>query len=269
MFGLEQKPEEWGFEAGLVAPEWDWVWEDPALLCPFWAGGGTARDLSPNRFVGTLENGAVWDNQAELGVFCADVAGRRVSFGTQAALAITTYTHFAVFRVRDLSEPSSISTTRWLNLSQDGYNLIILTDGSIEAAKHNIAAIQQTAAGVVTVNTVHAMATTYDETDGVHRFVVDGVDLGTATNAQALTHGEFALGSFRGNDSINSDDIDIIAYGIWPTRKSVSQLRQLTADPFGPFRMRVPMAFFVPAVGGFVPHNPLGHPLIGPFGGPI
>lgn len=266
-----KKPDDPGeFDFSRVDPKWWWFWDNPNLVAPCWTGVGDVRDLTTNNFRGVLTNGAVWSlTQAGLGVFNAQVTGQRIDFGSHAALQLDRFTHFGVFRIRDASTSASLVNTKWGPFTSSGYNIVAGSDGSLGSARHNAATIQNIGAGVISVGKVHAFASTYDKATGVHRFVVDGIDYGTVTVIEAIVHDVFALGSYRSADSTNSDDVDILAYAVWPDHKSLSQLLQLTCDPFGPLSMVDEIPLFVPeAVAGGRIMSSLAHHggLAGPGG---
>ncbi len=73
----------------------------------------------------------------------------------------------------------------------------------------------------------------------------------------------------RPNSTARAFDGVIYCIYIWKRELNVHEIRRISEDPFGLIRMAPRRIVKAAAVGGANPHNPLGHPLYGPFAGPI
>lgn len=102
-----------------------------------------------------------------------------------------------------------------------------------------------------------------------HEFFVDGVSVGTNTTLMKLfTPDKFALGRLPDSSPTSSTNSGIIYAAFMPAGFSSAEAQKLYRDPSGPFRMW-DEAGVVYAVGGGNPKGPFGHPLWGPFAGPL
>ncbi len=55
-----KKPDSWGFDKNLVAPEWEWFWDKAKLACLISEGAGLVLDYANNQFSAT--NTVAWQN---------------------------------------------------------------------------------------------------------------------------------------------------------------------------------------------------------------
>ena len=54
------KPEQWGLDPDLVAPEWGWFWDGLIGAWPFWEGGGAIGNLAPVGALSTINGSPSW-----------------------------------------------------------------------------------------------------------------------------------------------------------------------------------------------------------------
>jgi hypothetical protein len=238
------KPSPWNVDPALVAPEWSWYHDTVGAASLLWPGAhlyarGEAHPPSTNLM--TLDHGPHGDG------YLSDTATERIVWtDNDDTLGIGTRTGkgFSVlFSLRydgqTLGNPAFI-TRRDLGLGAGvwevyltGNHLRWFAGASFETVSWDDAFADVVAGDMVTICVTHDGATTA-------RAYLNGTDLGTQSttfNPTTSAGGiDLALGVL-GEATTNT------IFGLWEcfhifpeTMLSGSQVAQLTADPFGPFR---------------------------------
>ena len=87
-FNSGMKPEQWGFDRGLVAPEWEWFWTHAVGSWPFIEGNLRARDYARGRNHGTVVGNTVVRAPGTYGPsfeFSGNANNHRIDLGSIAA----------------------------------------------------------------------------------------------------------------------------------------------------------------------------------------
>ncbi len=241
------KPAQWGLDPGLVAPEWEWFWNNAHIALPLWSGGGTiARNYGIHNTTVTLTSAPWQPSTFGIGVEIAD-AGDEIDLNPP--LDIEAWTEFTFFAYLDFKAIIGNNPGFWrANASSGGttFNILNADDGPwIRWAGSDLIKTtswgDMTNRGVASVGFSVGQATQTAYLDGLRTDTRTGtVTWPTGSNADIYNIGWQANTGERANGTWG-------AVYILELQMSGAQHLQLALDPFGPFRMVDEAAFFVPA----------------------
>ena len=296
-----RKPDRWGFDHGLVDPKWNWFWEKSPIAIPVWEGGGDsifagqpartthtiASSEGPTWGLGPHDIALIGDNPASTTQTDVWDTGIPVPSGVPGITCIA-----GVF-------VGDASTDRYIHILSDGEVFNAGTHAFSFGFRPNfstgmrmwiygrntgtLVGSESKVSDFFTVPTSGGFYATLCSTmNGArvrHFYFSDAGASGTKTTATSWTitpsgSNVAFLGAPDGMSTTSSglgrDGIDKIrfAYCFFEELPDF-QIKEIAHDPFGPFRRteRVKWLSIAAAAGG--PKGPFGHPLHGPFAGPI
>ncbi len=233
-----KKPDRWGFDPGLIAPEWYWFWKDLQVCYPLWEGIGDARDLTGNGHVGVLSVQAPW---------VSGVSGH--AYNNEPSLGNLQLTPpwdfvddraISCFLFMDLKVIEAASHGFWRTRSSSGGNTFFITNegagmwirgGGTDLIKNSFTL----EAGLVS----YGMAMASGDT----RVYMNGINRGSSSTTFTWPSG---IESELHNLGFQFDNIeptrfemaaDYFAAYFWNRLLSDAEFGLLHHDPFGPFRM--------------------------------
>lgn len=242
------KPEQWGFDPGHVAPEWEWFWDDPGLVAayPLWSPG-VMRDFGSRGYNNV---------NANTGSLTAGIAGPGFTYtGTQRhelGTAINSDIQNAVTFVFALTSPDTSSGTLLdsqvgtasgfqvsINTPTAGkFNFYVDTGASI-----NVRPAAKTGFVVAVCRwdgtTGNATVEQNDGSKGTGNLTGAALGASTCKIGNAQNNG-VPLGANR------------VLHGLYIFDREISdaQSQHFLYDFFGPFRMNDEVPYFVPAAAG-------------------
>ncbi len=241
-----KKPHRWGFDKDLTAPEWEWFWQRAKLAVPFWEGGG----VSSLDIVKGLKFNWDTDTSDSVPLWVTGPNGIRVNFSTPQTEDNLTA---ALNGPLNLTDPDKITliakvktgaaTARGTVFSPD--NVTNLAQMELEASRITIIIdgvfMARSNLSTLVANTEYFITYVRFASGDSHRIYLDGVELSlfsSATNSYTEPADVDLMignrGQSAGSQSLDAD-IDYFAY--LDGAISAEEVRQLAADPFGPFRM--------------------------------
>jgi hypothetical protein len=265
----------WALQRALVAKKWGWFWEGARVVLPLWEGGGDVFDKA-NGLQGANNNLSWRGGSPEYNA----INGEQFTFANspifdEAAPQLTLAALVTVnFTQTDFVTRSIIDNTVD---NADGYRLFFSAgvDDFRFRLPFNTQNLDTVGASFVAGDVLHIVGT-YDGPNLLMTIYYKNLTTGqillntlaTGTNNVQPTGDPLLIGESSSGDGPWDGLIHMvyIGYRTW----SESQVLAHRRDPFGPFRMadEVGVVVGLPvAVGG--PHGPLGHPLWGPFAGPV
>ncbi len=284
-----KKPERWGFDRSLVNPEWQKIADHMVLGVPMWGvgstdipsfgriktlgtrtafGGGPAPAILVSRFGPTFN--------FVTGVTADD--GGHFTWGDPVEASFTEAVTIFVLVYYNSWSFSNISGAigKWGAAQADrAYTIFTDAVGEVHLGLGDgTSTFQTTVTAAQSLNVWYFMVGSWSKAGGVGRIYVDGVLNGTValTSSLATNTSPLEVGRLRsdGSPSFFGHDGQIAMAGVLDIELSAVEIQQWSCDPFGPFRMVEDAEWLsVAAAGGATPHGPLGHPLWGPFAGPV
>ncbi len=242
-----KKPERWGFDKSLVAPEWAWL--DDTVIFPMWEGGGNTFHRANGRHSASFSSGTpVWSNDAEgpeidfSGVSASasvDQSALSASFIGNTNFSITIRARapayddgsatFSIKQASDVTASDSLvfytyddtadPATNGARVFWNGFQLISENGAGLPLNKHHIFTFSS-----------------FSATD--HVLFADGKQVGTQSESKTISANtdEINFGSWQsdGTQTYNGQ----ISYVMLHRRAiGLAQHNQIALDPFGPFRM--------------------------------
>ncbi len=165
-----------------------------------------------------------------------------------------------------MAEDHANTGNNYIFRGDDGAFFLIRRDGGQLRVLHNGNAAPLESAIFMNAGDWHALVLQWDGanvrmwSNGINH-AVTALTTSTAWNLGAL----MANIAATGDDAAGDMSVFIAAGRAW----NADEIRQWSADPFGPFRLDDKIFGRVAAVGGATPKGPLGHPFHGPFAGPV
>ena len=267
-----QKPLPWDVNEGEVAPEWDWFHDESFLSGgPLWEGGGDPYDYGDRAFT-TLKSSADWQGGIPGTSVELNDAGRNgetielTNFDATKLDGLTTFTYAVYFTfIGSNSADEDALGFMWSSLQGtndvNAQRILVRYDSNANELDFDTFTASEDKLPI-SVNLEdgkpHAVVCRYDSPNADKSIWLDGVNIGSTgaqTGALKSTGHSMVPEVFGGHNvtgPINVDSPRVRGHG-WSFHDrawSDDEIRQWSADPSGPFGMRVPMAFFVPAVGG-------------------
>ena len=259
------KPEQWGFDSGLVSPEWQEFWGSSYYGLPFWAGG-QPYDLIRRQFLAvngdpqfTSNIGGVgWDFDGTGDYFLHPDR----SFGSKLAKHTVTFLFNTTTTAQDVlwgvfNDGPNLGAQLFLNTNSE-------SDSDANKMRYFVRDNDAQNLGAAFTSDV----TFNDGKDHIVSFIFDGVKAGSdgiicvldsievpltyGSTETAVNFSDFeydpAIGARNLQGSVDFLYTGFIYYALFnETNLSVALVKKLHADPFGPFRMVDEAAFFVPA----------------------
>lgn len=288
------KPQQWGLDPGLVAPEWRWFWR-PTLKSAgiIWEGGGDPYDYGDRNFT-TLKNGPTWEGSEVGKTLVFNEPSRNAETIELTNLGSTffdgleqfTYAVYFTFTGTNSADEDTLGL-QWSNLQggddTNATRLLVRYDSNNNQldyfTKPSGAGVGLTVSANLEDSLPHAIVFRYDSPNADKSIWLDGINIGsTASQTGALdtaAHskvpeafgGHGVTGGFTGDAPRLRGHSWAFHTHAW----SDQEIKQWSIDPFGHFRTDDDIAavFHVAAAVGVNPKGPLGMPLAGPFGGPI
>ncbi len=268
-FLATQKPPKWGFQAGLVAPEWEWFHDDSFLSGgPLWEGAGNPYDYGDRSFT-TLISDAEWKG---------DIPGPSIelnddshtggdtieltNFDATKLDGLTTFTyavHFTFIGTAAAAEDTLGLMWSSLQGTTDNNAKRILVRYDSQNNQLDFFTFTTSDNGLTTSANLedgkpHTVVFRYDSPNTEKSIWLDGINIGSNSNSGALQsagHSKVSevFGGHLVTIGVNTDSPRIRGYG-WALHNKVwtdQQIRQWSCDPFGPFRMADEVGLFVPA----------------------
>ncbi len=282
IYDPDQKPDEWGFDPGLVAPEWAWFWENTVGVWPLWSNSTiTALDISGNGFNATPVNGpALITTEAGKALELLLASSHYINVGTMNGWA----KNWGAGLTINVLMRTSMALIKWLAGGRDSAGNINRIDlrinansvGAVDAGKIQLIMYDDASTGLIGATTsdtdplfndgeIHLITATYNPLVNELGLSVDGVsqdityDLqGTPSSFSAQTQPLYFGGFNNVGVLLSQTNVDILYMSIHSTVFPTFEIRQLSQDPFGPFRMADEVgALIAPATAGFIPYpNP-------------
>ena len=249
-FLATQKPPKWGFQAGLVAPEWAWFWDKrPNVFIPAWEGGGTKLFDIVNKNLTTATGTVDW------------LAGpKRRYIGNEyddvATVPPFEYPITLIAYVEDPVQLSGSESSWYMGLVDNTSGSRMVTIGAEGTAGwryfvRNGGVADSTDFVICDGGTQDAndhVVIGTSRSDGDNELFVDGISIELDTNTCTLfTPNQLSLGRLNDNTPGESLNAGLIYAAVLPAGFSQNEARILSRDPFGPFRMADEVGLFVPA----------------------
>ncbi len=255
-----RKADRWGFDKGLVAPEWEWFWRDCLGAWIMWEGGGDlVRDYSKVRNPGTIDTSSgdvLWTTgpRGPALFLSGDATNDRVDLGS-----IDPSFNRLGLRTADANNDSVSFIWAGVPATQSGSAPRVIDKSDAGNAANGYAIWRDDTRFAFAINTVQFLSNTgilvVDQYDvwGLDHLVGGGDSL-----ADYYLNGFFVnqtAGSVPGSGPAYRPDITNAAIGNWNHttarmwdgtlnfvyvfQPQIGALRQLqiAQDPFGPFRM--------------------------------
>lgn len=231
------KPAHWGFNAGLVAPKWQWVWRDLVLAVPLWEGGGNNVFDVVNRQLHPVDFAAGSWSTDERGI-ALDFpnANDNIDLGSPSYLNLTDPLTVVYAGTSNLTSGSTRHITGfyqsggafpgWAAVIRSASDTMQFWDGNTWR-NSNVAV----SGGFQVLG--------YTHTGPTIEFYIDGVNVFSDTGAV------FAISSFTGtkvlfnqSNKVNALRAKASAFFLWKRILTDAEHSQIAKDPYGPFRMR-------------------------------
>jgi len=243
-------PQAWCPSRSLVAPEWQWAWEELRLAVPFWhASRYLVQDVSSYgirsiSYQGTPTNGVgKYGRHLTFGLAAVD----KCIFGDRSHLKIAgPITVAALVRLTTASHPGTPIVARW----GTDQNYVLQADPTL-GFYIRVAEVNRSASSTSSYND-NLWHWLVGQWNGAN--VIVDVDGGSERVVGAATSGPIdtpsvplAIGNYSDNSTASMGGDIALAY-IWARALSALEIRKLAADPFGPLRparrvvVRAPMA---------------------------
>lgn len=246
------KPAQWSRPSlANTSPEWSWFWNNIVVAYPFWANNKFAQDVGPFAASRKLDSPSITVTNSPFGPGVAMPLNGTTqgpqAIGASFAQPFTICTlmrldavigsvNRAVFSV----ENNAVD----VRLMHIGFNQDEVVSAEIRRGTTSIEVVDTTAVSVGDI--VFGCFVSRTTTD--HELYVNGVSVATSSgDSQAVSEWDqtrfFDRGSEPPASCFMAAALDFVP--------SVEQIKQLNADPFGPFRPRdtSPHVFVIPAVG--------------------
>lgn len=277
-----KKPDDPGeFDPDLVAPEWEWFWQDNTFTLPFWRRAGVpavyGRDNQAVSSAIALLDAPTWGVSSP----GAELQIDGVNDGVQIIKDIGTdyildpFTLIIAFRTVDTD-----AGVVFAGVGNNGTQALAIFQNQSTAGGAGLKFILRDGDGT---NSIVKGTTATTHRDGLLHVAVatwDGSTLTAYLDAVELTDSSGSAPSASTNftrrgigylQRNTTGNFAVCQVSLWSEldRWIPSSLAaQISGDPSGPLHMADEAVVFVPvAVGG--PKGPLGMPFHGPFGGPI
>ena len=246
------KPPLWGFDRGLVAPEWWWYWRDALAVVPFWEKGGAPYDLVQKEFLG-IAGSPIWSTSSIGVVGEADETGDVWSWPDDGFLPTTRGTIAIVYEKTDATNRGStlIGPVSVTASARFGGHLPWATgdyffDFGGTGAGKRLTVTPPTTQGVIKLILVAG--------PGGLQIWQNGVKIASNTTAASRVTASAPF-SINSGHTVAGDLIKISVVGIFDAEWTESQCKQWSADPFGPLHMEEDTPWLAPVVvSGFVPY---------------
>ncbi len=248
-----KKPAPWAFDKGLVDPKWNRFWSKIIYASPVWPSGNTIRDVVTGNsftFTGTVPTQSVRE------------LGQTLSFvdGTTSEQAITNFPQLGVVTALTVlcvwaPQITAGNNQNFMNVQQGttfkGWRLqgqnqanntikFSISDGTLA-----VLAVSDRVDLLMDRSESFAVAFT-SLNNSLHRLYIDGVQQGaddtTTMDFSAIDIDRLTFGRSQ------SAGGDLSAVFISDQGFSPAEIKQWSADPFGPFRMAERAIGFVPSV---------------------
>ncbi len=265
-FFATQKPPRWGFQAGLVAPEWRWFYDGGGVISsPLWDMGEGAQNLVSNGVDGTFQGTPSWVASLDGPALDFDGSTDYVTFGD---IDLSTDELSIIVRVKfpSLTSDERIIAQWGTSAATTAFILWMDTGGSGDGYAFQVKQ-SSGASETVGVNDVNAIANTWQTVIATYNTLemsvwVDGVQ-GQSINPTLPNITDSANNIELGRLAISSPQFMQGQCSLCVVRNkslTVSQIQQITRDPFGPVRMLdevemgvLPAAAVVVVTGGIQP----------------
>lgn len=281
---IEAKPLSWNIQKGLVAPEVQWAWEHTAGVYVMWKGGGAPRNVSGLGVDMALPGGTAdptWsvDKHGIVTVFDGSddyfVEGSDFNlFDASTNLSVEAYVltdtltgggadlRYVVSQEGGTRGVSSFMMR--MNTGTDRMEFFIGGSAYSSAVSPS---------NSVLVDIFQHWIGQYDGTN-VELWLGGALQQQTPRAGGTGTpdsSGRLLIGEYDGNGSLGRPWSGLQSFVVLRTRTlSAGEIKARAANPLGMFHMDLRRIGFVAAAPpGARPQGPLGHPLHGPFAGPI
>lgn len=245
-----KKPPKWNINPAFIAPEWQWAWENVAIAALF--NEGTYRPF--NYAVGSFATemtGGEW-SVADSGI-CLDSrsVNTRVRFNTDFTSDGDLARSF--FIKYDRSAGGEFDTLAY-------YNCGTFNNGQILAGIHWLSTddwqIFDAATGVAAISLARGSIAASRQVGGQTAVVDSGVHTATISTSNIANDNGSNVQLATAQTDTTGQSVEYHVMFAWNDAKTVGQLRQLHADPFGPFRLdlaRLPAIYTQAAAATFQP----------------
>lgn len=276
-----KKPGRGDFDPGQVAPGWDWFWDGIAGVFLMQEGvGATFFDTSFNRYSASFSGSPVWSTGpggreidfSPTDAFAKTAVGSTLAtrFQSKTRIGLTLYARASSYagqanagltikQESDVSGSDSIVFYPYDNRDGNGARVFM---NSTQLVNENTGALADNKNHLFTFSMFKL---------GDNRIFVEGVEVVTSGFNRTISANTDVVNIAGWDGAASQSYHGQTSYAVVHTIPPIlAQHAQLAHDPFGPFRMKEDVGWLaVAAVGGANPHGPLGHPLHGPFGGPL
>ena len=256
------KPDEWGFERGLVAPKWGGFWSPPPIYSsPIWEGGGTPRDFSPHNHPATL-TGITWTTSSAGVGWVLDSDGTTTNEVSIPNHAIWNATNELTLIVgvfpRDGTTAFQAIASRWdetsnnsraWNIAYSGSSGDLRIDNGPSASFFGENTL--VASNAFPLNKRSVLGISWGPTE--NKIYVDGINVATDTDITPGFHDSaipvrlFRSALFAGGERGFDGQIDF--FSLFNRVLPASLIAQISRDPFGPHTYFEDFGGFVPAAG--------------------
>lgn len=253
------KPPPWGpVRAGLVAPEWRWFWHD-ARAAFIWSLPDFAQDL-----VGRLSSGVVGNGADVI------VTARGSAWGAVDATSGLSFSSTATNRW--VPQPPPLTVVALIKNGPGGNgDEIVIHKGRGGVSGWNFAirqgdvidrlnlskqgVVDNESVDMVPLSEVSLVAASVDADKKV-RYYVEGILKQTMANTDAFNDGTDAEADILvardsgGGPASGLDNRQLLMLAVWARDLTDREHLQLALDPFGPFRMALPVLGKAPVAVG-------------------
>ncbi len=277
------KPGLWNVQKGLVAPEWQSVWDKLNSAYLMNEGGSTTlhsvvQQRNDAQFIndpawvgGTLGPEIEFDGGDDY-VIQDNLLGDLDDFTVVVAFSTTTTSAGKVFGIVNNGSNEIINFE--LNIDETAtastssmFWQVRRTGSLVRNVSYNDSTWRDGAIHVHAVTRKDGNTKMYlDEAEKVLSVGSDTLDSSTlGLDEVAMTIAAWNLRGTVGNFAV----MNATFWGLWNRELNGGEIAVFTPELFEPFRMAPRRGVKAAAVGGATPKGPLGHPFHGPFAGPI
>ncbi len=260
-----RKPDRWGFDKGLVDPEWDWFWRDSIFAVPQW-DRGTPRDIVSGHTIDTSglvrppfksgKHGLETDHSGSSSGDAGTARGWRLVESTKLDSPKLTLLTFGILTAPGSAkyaiDRGSVTEGTWdIRTTATGVRAQVRVDAGT-------ARVADVTSGLPANGSYVLMGLTYD--DPTLRLMIaniGGGSYGTATETTGgtldLAKGDVYLGAHSGGAGAIDWDAPLSWHFGADRAFTEAEFKRVARNPMAPWAMRDEMAVLAAAVAGIVP----------------
>ncbi len=251
IYDPDQKPDEWGFESGLVGKEWEWFHDGSfKIVAPFWSIDNVVRDISGFQNDLTLFNAPTWgtvNSGLALGFNGTDEYAEIANLDYQSSSSDFTVCFIWTFSVdpanfsKMLSDFDSSNGDEGWGFGERDSDDLALSIGNAGGAEQLVIDSND-----MNVGDRYAVFGSWDDSATLFTYIVQinngPITVQTKAYTTTLNPSSHPLKVAAGNSNVGNPiqhtGIDVELLYIRDRQSSANQLVQLAQDSLGPLRMR-------------------------------